>query len=90
MRTGSIAARSTGFSASPTFQTRASAKDGMKRATGSVELQRALLVEHHGRDRRDRLRHRVDAPDRVVRHRQPGVEVAHPPGGTGMRRAPDG
>ena len=42
------------------------------------QLQRALLVEHHRGDGGDRLGHRVDAPDRVVGHRQPGLEVAQP------------
>ena len=42
------------------------------------QLERALLVEHHRRDRGDRLGHRVDAPERVVGHRQPGLEVAQP------------
>jgi hypothetical protein len=40
------------------------------------ERKRPLLVEHHRRDRRDRLGHRVDAPDRVGLHRQPGLRVA--------------
>ena len=42
------------------------------------ERERALLVEHHRRDRGDRLGHRVDAPDRVGLDRQAGLGVALP------------
>ncbi len=77
-RTGSVAGTVDGFSAGPDLVD-AGVGEGRDEARHRVgQLQRALLVEHHGRDRRDRLGHRVDAPDRVVRDRQPGVEVAQP------------
>src|SRR4029077_10644003 len=45
------------------------------------ELERAFLVEHHRGDRGDWLGHRVDAPQRVRLHRQPGLDVAGPVAG---------
>ena len=47
-----------------------------QRADRILELERALFVEHHRGDRRDRFRHRVDAPQRVELDRQPGFLVA--------------
>jgi len=46
-----------------------------QRADRILELERAFLQEHHRRDRRDRLRHRVDAPHRVELDRQPRFPV---------------
>ena len=45
-----------------------------------LELERALLPQHHRRHRRDRLGHRVDAPQRVVvdRRRRPRRRAARP------------
>jgi len=37
----------------------------------------ALLVEDHHRDTRDRFAHRVDAEDRVLRHRYFSFDVLH-------------
>ena len=47
-----------------------------ERADRVVQLEGALLVEHHRRDRGDRLGHRVDAPQGVGLDRQPGLDVA--------------
>ena len=47
-----------------------------------VEMQTALRREHQGDERHHRLRHRVDAKDRIRRHRRAGGAVAvapHPP-----------
>ena len=43
---------------------------------GVVQLERALLPQQHRRDRRDRLRHRVDPPERVGLDGGAGLEVA--------------
>ena len=62
MRIGSVAGSVTGFSA------RARRVDARARRTRDeacdrvLELERALLVQHHRRHRGDRLGHRVDAP----------------------------
>ncbi len=45
------------------------------------QLERTLLPQHHRGDRRDRLGHRVDPPQRVVAHRRAGVQVQHTIGG---------
>jgi hypothetical protein len=42
-----------------------------------VELKLAFLVEHHHRDARDRLGHRVDAVNRIEPHRLAGLDVCH-------------
>ena len=42
-----------------------------------VDLDRAVLHEHHHGERRDRLRHRCDAEDRVWRERRAVRVVAH-------------
>ena len=42
------------------------------------EREPALLVQDHRGDRGDRLGHRVDAPQGVVGHRQPRLDVARP------------
>ena len=44
---------------------------------GIVKPELAVLDQHHGDDRRDRLRHRVEAEDRIRRHRQFCRDVAH-------------
>jgi hypothetical protein len=44
---------------------------------GIVQLEPALLVEAQQRGSGDRLGHRVEAPDRVVRDLVPALEVAH-------------
>jgi hypothetical protein len=41
------------------------------------ELESAFLVEHHGRDRGDRLGHRVDAEERVRLNRFAAFDVPH-------------
>ena len=41
-----------------------------------LQLEGALLVQHHGRDRCDRLGHRVDPPQRVGLDRQARLDVA--------------
>ena len=41
-----------------------------------AQVERALLVQHHRRDRGDRLGHRVDAEERVRLHRQSRLDVA--------------
>src|SRR6516162_2514204 len=46
------------------------------RGDRSAEREQALLPEHHRRDRDERLRHRIDAPDRVALDRQPGYRIA--------------
>ena len=76
MRTGSVAGSVTGFKSEPDRKTRTEAKDGIKRDTGSVELEGAILVEHHRRHRGDRLGHRVDAPYGVGLDRGAGLLVA--------------
>lgn len=45
-----------------------------------LEAEATFLDQHHGRDRGDWLRHRVDAEDRVVRHRGPVGRIALAPG----------
>ena len=52
-----------------------------------LELERALLPQQHRRHRRDRLGHRVDPPQRVRLHRQPGLHVAQPAAWRRARRA---
>ena len=42
-----------------------------------IELEMPLLVEAHQRDRGDRLRHRVEAEDRVVGHRRFALAIRH-------------
>ena len=44
---------------------------------GIAERELALLDEDHRRDRRDRLAHRVDAEDRVLRHRRLRRRIQH-------------
>ena len=61
---------------------------GDERADRIGELEGALLVEHHRGDRGDRLGHRVDAPQRVRLHRQPGFDVARPVAGHMCQVAP--
>jgi len=41
-----------------------------------AEDEPALLDEHHGGDRGERLGHRVQAKDRVLRHRRAGPRIA--------------
>jgi len=43
---------------------------------GIVELQLAILDQHHGGNRGDRLRHRIQAKDRIRVHRQFGRDIA--------------
>ncbi len=43
---------------------------------GVVQLKVPLLVEHHECKARDRLRHRIDAEDRILLHRQAALAVA--------------
>ncbi|MCW2704456.1 MAG: hypothetical protein JWQ37_2451 [Blastococcus sp.] len=43
---------------------------------GVVELEGAFLVQHHRRDRGDRLGHREDPPAGVLLHRQVALDVA--------------
>jgi hypothetical protein len=43
-----------------------------------VQLEMALLEEHHQGDRRDRLGHRVDPEDRVLAHRLAALEIHQP------------
>ena len=45
------------------------AETGQEARDRVVELEATLLVEHHDRDRGQRLRHRIDAHNRVGRHR---------------------
>ncbi len=45
-----------------------------------VELEVALFIEHHQRDRGDRLGHRIDAEDGVVGHRLAALQVHRPEG----------
>ncbi len=45
------------------------------------QLKAAFLVQHHGRDRGNRLGHRVDPPQGVRLHRQAGLDVALPVAG---------
>ena len=44
---------------------------------GIVERDQPLLDQHHERDRRDRLRHRIDAEDRILAHRLLALDVRH-------------
>src|SRR5688500_8108872 len=46
---------------------------------GIVELEAAMLPQHHQADAHDRLRHRVDAEDRVRRDRPPLLDLEMPP-----------
>jgi hypothetical protein len=43
-----------------------------------VELEPPLLVEHHDRHRGERLRHGVDAEDRIGPHRLAAGEIGEP------------
>ncbi len=49
---------------------------GKPRRDRRFQLEQALLVQHHGGHRRDRLRHREHPHDRVVGERQVGSDVA--------------
>ena len=62
------------FFSTPTL---AFANDGMYFATGSSSLSLPCIDQHHRRDAGDRLRHRIQAEDGVVGHRQPGRDIAH-------------
>ena len=75
---GSAARAVTGAAAIPWRYTRRSLEGRDELRHRVEERERALLVEHHRRDRRDRLGHRVDAPDRVGLDRQAGLGVALP------------
>ena len=66
IRTGSGVATVSGFCCEPPVHTRASANAPDEARDLVLELERALLPQHHRRHRRDRLRHRVDAKQRVV------------------------
>jgi hypothetical protein len=50
---------------------------GMKRLTGSLSRS-SFFDEHHHRERRDRLRLRRDAENRIGRHAAPGFLVTPP------------
>src|SRR5438552_4015928 len=54
-----------------------------------VETEAALLDELHGRYRRDRLRHRGDAEQRVGREGAPGRDVCYAEGALYRARAGD-
>ena len=58
----------------PTFM---SANDGIYFDKGSDELELAGVDEHHRRQARDRLGHRMQRKDRVRRHGHAGPDVAH-------------
>ena len=47
---------------------------------GIVELEAALFVKHHHRDRGDGLRHRVDAKERSLGHRRARLEILNADG----------
>ena len=88
MRIGSVTGSSHRVpSTEPPRHTRASANDGTNLRHRILQLEGPLLPEHEGGDARDRLRHRVDAEDRVGLDR-----AARPRGraGRSARRRPPG
>ena len=65
---------------SPSFARREDVECGQRGKILShriVELEAPLLVQHHDRDARDRLRHRGDPKDRVNPHRRTRGSVGH-------------